>query len=753
VAHADGGPSTVIDLTQYFADSQNSASALTYSVVGDTSPALFSSVSVDSQADTLTLAYAPGAYGTADLTVQATNPQGLSTDAIFTLRSAATTVTLSNVTLDSQVNEGQTATLSGNLSGNGPLTLTVDWGDASDPDTFTYPAGTTSFSVTHQYLESADYGDGSGYTVELGMTDSLGMTAQQSASIYVAHVAPTLGNVTLTGPAGVSDIDVGDTGMLVGTVCAPNPQEGFTLDVDWGDGSTDTYTLDPGTTNFFGTHTFDSPSSGANLTLTDDYGSTATATAAVSVATPSLGDVSISTVSEGQPATLSGSIEGAGANNPLTLSVDWGDGTTPSTYTLSPGTPTFSEPHTYTDCDPSGSGYAVVVTLSDNYGDTDTQSATAVVNPVSPTIDVSSLQVAPSNEGSAATLSGNFTAVTAQADFEVQVDWGDGSGVDTLYYPPDARSFSDQHVYQQASTTGGYPVSVTVTDDEGGTDTAGTTAVVNDVAPTLSDVTITPSTPIVEGQDAVLSGSIAQAGLSPLTLNVNWKDGDQDTYTYPAGTTSFEEAHCYLTDSPSAYPVTLTISDGGSQTSTTSTSVTVNATPPALTDLAIVSTVNLGEASFLHGMVQNIGLHDGYSLLVNWADGDVAPYPYAPGSPRFTLNHTYLDAGSYQVSVTLSDNDGHAVERDHITAKVNQPGTEPDFVGPGSEPDVVSVSPPIDEGDPDSTPLEYTVSRCLAGGAPDTSGNLEVSYSLDCTPGFDCDLIYLHFRRIQGLPN
>jgi hypothetical protein len=87
---------------------------------------------------------------------------------------------------------------------------------------------------------------------------------------------------------------------------------------------------------------------------------------------------------------------------------------------------------------------------------------------------------------------------------------------------------------------------------------------------------------------------------------------------------------------------------------------------PALTDLAIVSTVHLGGTSFLHGMVQNIGLDDGYSLVVNWADGDVEQYSYGPGLPRFTLHHTYSDAGSYLVSVTLSDTGTITQTMDHF---------------------------------------------------------------------------------------
>jgi autotransporter-associated beta strand protein len=665
VAHADGGPSTVIHLTQYFTDSQNSASALTYSVVGDTSPALFSSVSVNPSAHTLTLAYAPGAHGAAELTVEATNPQdGLSAETTFTVRSAATTPTLSNVTLNSQVNEGQTATLSGTLSGNGPLTLTVDWGDASDPDTVTYQTG-TSFSVTHEYLQSADYGDGSGYTVELGLTDSLGMTAQRSASIYVAHVPPTLGNVTLTGPAGVSDIDVGDTGTLAGTISAPNPQEGFTLDVDWGDGSTDSYTLDPGTTNFFGTHTFDAPSSGATLTLTDDYGSTATpAPAATSVVAPSLGDSRVTPVTFGQPTTLSGNIENANANNSCTVYVDWGDGTVPDCLNLGAGAPAFSDTHSYSDENPPTAGYPVEVTLCDSYGDSNTQNTTAALNDTPPAL--SNLQVTPSYEGSLATLTGNFGTVSTLGNLKVQVDWGDNR-VDTLYYPPNAQSFNDYHVYGQQSPTGGYPVSVTVTDAENTTSTASTTAVVNDVAPTLSGVSLIPPS-ILENGNAVLSGSITASGWkAPLTLSVAWGDGTNNTYTYPAGTKTFEETHRYVGDNPAGNPanvctVNLAVSDGGVNANTASITVGVQ---PLLTNVAIVSPVNVGETSVLHGMVQNLDPDDSFTIGVGWDDGSNTQQSYPAGTQRFTLTHVYTQAtthrsaGNYIVIVTLADDNGN----------------------------------------------------------------------------------------------
>jgi hypothetical protein len=76
---------TVIDLFAAFADSTDPDPVLTYSVVANTNPALFSAtpISVSPTAGMLTLDYAPAQSGTAVLTVRATDTGGLFTDATF----------------------------------------------------------------------------------------------------------------------------------------------------------------------------------------------------------------------------------------------------------------------------------------------------------------------------------------------------------------------------------------------------------------------------------------------------------------------------------------------------------------------------------------------------------------------------------------------------------------------------------------------------------------------------------------------
>ncbi|MCA9187664.1 MAG: hypothetical protein KDA99_18675, partial [Planctomycetales bacterium] len=76
VRATSGGAATVIDLFKAFDDLEDADNQLTYSVTGNSNPALFSSIAIDQRAGTLTLKTAPSANGTAELTLRATDRQG-----------------------------------------------------------------------------------------------------------------------------------------------------------------------------------------------------------------------------------------------------------------------------------------------------------------------------------------------------------------------------------------------------------------------------------------------------------------------------------------------------------------------------------------------------------------------------------------------------------------------------------------------------------------------------------------------------
>ena len=89
-----------------------------------------------------------------------------------------------------------------------------------------------------------------------------------------------------------SPVDENGTATLTGTITDPGTQDTFSLDVDWGDGSTpETFIYAAGTTGFSETHTYldDNPTNTSSdsydvdLTLTDDDTGTDTASTTVTV--------------------------------------------------------------------------------------------------------------------------------------------------------------------------------------------------------------------------------------------------------------------------------------------------------------------------------------------------------------------------------------------------------------------------------------------------------------------------------------
>jgi hypothetical protein len=74
---------TVISLWAAFNDAEDGASGLCYSVAGNSDPSLFTSVSIDAATGELRLDYAANAFGSATITIRATDSGGLSVETSF----------------------------------------------------------------------------------------------------------------------------------------------------------------------------------------------------------------------------------------------------------------------------------------------------------------------------------------------------------------------------------------------------------------------------------------------------------------------------------------------------------------------------------------------------------------------------------------------------------------------------------------------------------------------------------------------
>ena len=436
----------------------------------------------------------------------------------------------------------------------------------------------------------------------------------------------------------------------------------LTYTLDWGDGRTEPLTGNA-TAQFTNRY---SQTGTYSVTLTEPSTPTVTATVSVGIATPTL-----NATANRLTATLSVS----NVVIDYAYLIDWGDGTTGTTYTN--GDPTqvthdYTQPGTYTiQVTPQG-GSPATITVT-----------VAYPNPA--------LNLIP---GSATV----FDTVTADlSDLEptltYSLDWGDGSAADTT---TGAATAQKTHAY-----TGPGTFTVTVT-SSGTTPVTGTVSVTvptltasaagNGLSATLNlgnllvgysysvnwgdnvtepltatattaqlthpynqpgtvTIQVTPqggapitTTATLTVPDAILSvapasapaGQTVTANLSDLTskltYTLDW--GDNTAAETITGTATAQKTHAYA--QPGTYTVMLT-SPG-----TTPVTATVNTTVPAPTASAtgngLTATLNLGN------------LLSGYAYSVAWGDGTTATL--SPTAATAQLTHTYTQPGTVTIQVT-----------------------------------------------------------------------------------------------------
>jgi hypothetical protein len=301
------------------------------------------------------------------------------------------------------------------------------------------------------------------------------------------------------------------------------------------------------------------------------------------------------------------------------------------------------------------------------------------VDPVAPKIPAGGLQLGPAviDENGTVTLSGQFLDPGFYASHTFAVKWGDGTSDPPARLVLGERSFTATHRYLDDNPTGTpgdpYTITATVTDNDNLSDTATTTVRVNNVAPQLANVAVTPE--IDENGVVTLSGGILDPGTQDtFTLVVDWGEGAPESFSYAAGTTSFSVTHQYLDDNPTgtpqdSYAIGLTLTDDDTGRATATASTLVKNVAPVFTTLGTSSTsagpAREGEPVTISGTFTDVGTLDTHTVTVDWGDGTVAPAALteAGGSGSFTAQHAYQFGGIYPVLVTLRDDDTGAVSR------------------------------------------------------------------------------------------
>jgi PKD repeat protein len=516
------------------------------------------------------------------------------------------------VTVVEPPNERPTAAFSADCAG---LACSFDGGVSTDSDgsiaSYDWQFGDgetgTGASPSHTYAAAGSY------DVVLTVTDDDGETAT------VTHTEVVPANAR---PRAAFDSECTNLECSF-DAAASSDADGTIASYAWDFDDGDTATGVSASHTFAAGGTYD-----VRLTVTDDEGRTGTVTHAVTVEPANTGPAAAFT---SDCTGLACSFDGGGSSDAdgtiASYAWDFGDGETGTGAGPS---------HTFA----AAGTYAVAVTVTDDDG------ATGSVT--------HSLTVAVPNQPPAAAFTSDCADLACSFDASGASD-ADGSVVSWEWTFGDGRTATGPAPSHTFATGGSFDVTLTVTDDDGATDSV--TRRIVAAAPNQAPVArFTPSGSHLAWSFDGLTSSDADGSV----VSYAWAFGDGRT---AAGATA---SHTYA--DAGSYDVTLTVTDDDGATDTVTHTVTATTPPP-----------NQGPvASFTASCVDLACTVDGSGS--SDPDGTIASYAWAFGDggagTGATASHTYGAAGSFQVTLTVTDADGATASTTRVvtvTAPVPQP--------------------------------------------------------------------------------
>ncbi|HUM75052.1 MAG TPA: PKD domain-containing protein, partial [Nitrosomonas europaea] len=565
-----------------------------------------------------------------------------------------------NAGIDAVINEGsvftRTITFSdGEDTGADGWTYNVNWGDGSIIETGNIAAGASSFDISRFFAD----GDVN-HDVSVTVTDVAGDSDTQQFRLNVNNVAPTL---VLTG---TDSVDEGSAYLLsFGSLVDPGTDTANAYILDWGDGTMQSFTVaEFAALGGSAGHVYsDDGSYTVNLTVTDEDGSFVAGSKFVNVnnVAPTLSIAGIDDINEGSIYVLAiTATDPAGAADPLTYSIDWGDGSPLQNLTATELAVLGGNiEHIYADDEDgpvNATPHTITVTADDGDGGVTQQSRSVTVHNVAPTLAISG--AASQVQGNAYVLSlGAVTDPGVDTVTSYIVNWGDGN----ISSYDNAGEVS--HIY---ASTGDFIITVGLIDEDGTHAEVATQAVaVTAPTPTLSfeagaDVTLDEGTTFTR---TIVFSDGEDDGAAGWNYTIDYGDGTIDT-----GITleqSLELSHLY-TDGDATHIVTVTLTDEEGETASDSFAVQVDNVAPVVA-LSGLPEVDAGVSYTLNlGAITDPGDDTVISYIVNWGDGSSNTYDAAG-----EVTHTFAAEGNYTISVDLVDEDDTHTAAGTLAVAVN----------------------------------------------------------------------------------
>jgi RHS repeat-associated protein len=259
------------------------------------------------------------------------------------------------------------------------------------------------------------------------------------------------------------------------------------------------------------------------------------------------------------------------------------------------------------------------------------------------------------SEGSTLHLMAAIIDPGGRGPYSATIDWGDGTtSTIPVTMTNDAATLHSTHTWFQ---NGSYSVVVTVTDGNLVTTSATTTAVIFNAVPQLEAIDLIH---VNEGEVVTVTTSFTDPGIEDQhAAIIDWGDGSSS-----AGTVSFNDGDGIVTGTHAysdggQYTVTLSLSDDGGGSASTSTSASVQNSPPIVSSVPPVSGSE-GSPVALTASFTDGGTSDSHIATIHWGDGTSSPgtVTSSGGQGTITGSHVYGDDGVYAVTVSISDSDG-----------------------------------------------------------------------------------------------
>ncbi|HEV8452363.1 MAG TPA: PKD domain-containing protein [Gaiellales bacterium] len=423
------------------------------------------------------------------------------------------TPTIASNTGTVNVNEGSTASNTGT------------WSDADSGDTVSLTAsiGTvTRSSGTWSWSLPTTDGPAQSQSVTITATDNHGASSFTTFQLNVANVDPT-GTLTNGGPI----TEGGSATVSFASAADASPVDAASLHYAFSctgaDLSGTTYS-GASTTNSAGCTFPDNGSYTVTGVIVDKDGGRRTDSTVVQVsnASPSVTAPSDQTANEGAATTFTlGSFTDPGPDSPWAVEVNWGDGSSHTTFNVTTTGSLGTRSHTYDD---NGS-YTVTVKVTDKDGGSGTSTFAMTVANIAPTATFAN--DGPVGEGSSFHLSltgaSDVSSADTTAGFTYAFDCGDGTGY---------SAFGASSTASCATTDDGTrSVAAKIRDKDGGTTAYTDTVTVRNVAPTA---TFSNDGPVDEGSSfhlALTSPSDASSADTTAGFTYAFDCGDGSGYS------------------------------------------------------------------------------------------------------------------------------------------------------------------------------------------------------------------------------